>query len=462
MGDLERVLVVDDEAKLRRILVRLMREAGYEVADAGTGTEGVALAEEFRPDVVIMDQNLPDLSGQEATERIVSTRPGVKVLMLTAYGAIDRAVEAMRRGAHDYLTKPFDNDELLLRVARAMESRSLAQQVVRLQEALTGQDPFDRIVGASPELQSVLTLARRVARTDVPVLVEGESGTGKELLVRAIHETSDRAAGPLVAVNCAAVPADLVESEFFGHERGAFTGAGRAHQGRFVQADGGTLFLDEITEMPVELQTKLLRALEEGEVTPVGGARAIPVDVRVMAATNRGAQQAVADGQLREDLYHRLAVVSLRMPPLRERRGDIALLARLFLGRASAEVGASRGLSDEALALLEAYQWPGGVRELANAVRSAAVLCDGDVILPDHLPAAVRGDAGAFQGRAATCESMAVAVGAVERQMIEAALAAEDGNKTRAAARLGITRKTLAAKLAQYAMEQAPPPSTAE
>jgi DNA-binding NtrC family response regulator len=425
-----RVLVVDDEAKLRRILVRLLTEAGYEAREVDTGEQSIAAAEEFEPDVVIMDQNLPGISGQEATEQIVGLIPAVKVLMLTAYGAIDLAVDAMRRGAHDYLTKPFDNEELLLRVARAMDSRRLAREIQTLRKALEERHSFDRFVGGSPALRAVLELARRVARTDVSVLVEGESGTGKE----------------------------LVESEFFGHETGSFTGAGGARTGRFVQASGGTLFLDEITEMPAELQAKLLRALEESVITPIGASAPLPVDVRVVAATNREARVAVSEGALREDLYHRLAVVSLRLPPLREHTADIGLLARHFLARANAEMGRRRQLSPEALSLLEAYQWPGNVRELANAMSSAAIMGDLDAIEVADLPASIQ-DAGAGLGPsdsgepAAMGRTIAEAVGCLERRMIEEALTAERGNKTRAADRLGITRKTLAAKMSQFRLD---------
>ena len=454
-----RVLVVDDEAKIRRILVRMLSDEGFEVADAGTGEKGLALASGFRPDVVLMDQNLPGMSGQEATERLAEQLPGVKVIMITAFGAIDRAVDAMRRGAYDYLTKPFDNDELLLRVQRAMEARRLACEVENLREALGERYSFAQILGEGEALQEAIRMAERAAQSDVSVLVEGESGTGKELLVRAIHHAGPRGAGPFVAVNCAAIPADLVESEFFGHEKGAFTGAGRSRTGRFQQAHGGTLFLDEISEMPAELQAKLLRALEDGEITRVGGDAPVRVDVRVIAATNRVATEAVQDGTLREDLYHRLAVVAVRIPPLRERREDIPLLAGHFLSASSREAGTpARDFSDNALACLVAYAWPGNVRELCNAVQSAAIMAEGRVIrscdLPPTVQAAcdengVKGDLSPSfeQGR-----TLAELVSAVERKAIAEVLAEEGGNRTRTAERLGITRKTLLAKIVHYGL----------
>ncbi len=451
-----RILVVDDEAKIRRILVRMLSDEGYEAVQADTGEKGVEVASEFLPDVVIMDQNLPGMSGQEATGKIVEQVSGTKVIMVTAFGAIDRAVDAMRRGAYDYLTKPFDNDELLLRVRRAMESRRLAREVENLREALGERYAFSRILGKSPALQEAIRVARRTAQSDLSVLVEGESGTGKELLVRAIHQESPRNAGPFVAVNCAAVPAELVESTFFGHEKGAFTGAGALHIGRFEQAHGGTLFLDEISEMPVELQVKLLRALEEGEISRVGGSRGIPVDVRVIAATNRDAREAVQSGVLREDLYHRLAVVSVQMPPLRERRDDIATLTRHFLALAHEETDTpSRELSPEAVGCLRAHDWPGNVRELHNAVPSAAIMAEGDAIRECDLPAAVRGaptDGMTSSGDDVRSPTLAEAVSALERRMVSEALAGEDGNRTRTAERLGITRKTLLAKIALYGL----------
>jgi DNA-binding NtrC family response regulator len=454
-----RVLVVEDEDKLRRVLVRLLADEHYEVAEADTGEKALALVPGFGPDVVVMDQNLPGISGLEAAERIVEQVPGAKVIVVTAFGAIDRAVEAMRRGAHDYLTKPFDNAELLMRVQRAMELRRLACEVADLREALGERCSFERILGKSASLQAVLHLARRAAQSEVSVLVEGESGTGKELLVRAIHHAGSRANGPLVAVNCAAVPGELVESAFFGHAKGAFTGAGEPHTGWFEQAHRGTLFLDEISEMPVGLQAKLLRALEEREITPLGGDAPIQVDVRVIAATNHAAVEAVRSGVLREDLYHRLAVVSIRIPPLRERPDDIPLLARHFLALSGQEARiSSRTFSGEALTCLEAYPWPGNVRELRNAVQSAVLMGEREVIRVCDLPSAVQA---AWAGRGSGPEGVAAphlptlaeAVAAVEQRTIGQVLAEEKGNKTRAAERLGITRKTLLAKMVQYRLQ---------
>lgn len=447
----DRILIVDDEDKIRRILVRLLSEEGYEVAQAGSGEEGLSLAREFVPDVVVMDQNLPGMSGQEATERLVEEVAGVKVVMITAFGAIDRAVDAMHRGAFDYLTKPFDNDDFLMRVLRAVEARQQAHGQEVVESGM--RHAFGGLLGNSLALQRVIRVGRRAAQFDVPVMVEGESGTGKELLVRAIHQHSARHKGPFVPVNCAAVPGDLVESAFFGHEKGSFTGAGAAHMGWFEQANCGTLFLDEISEMPAALQAKLLRALEEKEITRVGGNAPISVDVRLIAATNRDALAAIQSGVLREDLYHRLAVISIRMPSLRERKEDIPLLTRHFL-RLAQEVTGERGtqFSAETMACLVAYDWPGNVRELENAVRSAAIMAEGDVLHVCDLPLVMRQTA--ESGAAAPdIGALADAVELVERKVIAEVLAETNGNKSQAAERLEITRKTLHAKIVQYGLE---------
>ena len=442
---------------MRDVLVRMLSDEGYQVADAASGEKAVVLAESFLPDVVVMDQNLPGISGQEATERIVEQVSGVKVIVITAFGAIERVVEAMRRGAYDYLTKPFDNDELLLRIARATEARDLARKLQTFKEVLGEQYSFARILGESEAMQAAVKAARRAAVSDVPVLVEGESGTGKELLVRAIHGSSARLGSPFVAVNCAAIARDLVESEFFGHEKGAFTGADEQRVGRFEQANGGTLFLDEISEMPTGLQAKLLRALEESEITRVGGRSPIGVDVRVIAATNRSVAEAVETGDLREDLYHRLAVFTVRMPPLRERRDDIPALSHHFLSTFAQEnPDVPGGLSEEALGCLVAHDWPGNVRELRNAVQSAAIMAEGDVIRHCDLPPRVRDVSDVTDGKRPIDDdsesSLAGALSTVERRMIAEALEEEGGNRSRAAIRLGINRKTLISKIAQYGL----------
>lgn len=458
---MQRVLVVEDEATMRSILFRILTERGYEVVAADSGEKGLEFAQEFLPDVVVMDQNLPGISGQNATQKIIEIVPGVKVIMVTAFGEIEKAVNAIRRGAYDYLTKPFDNDEFLLRVQRACEARRLALEVLTLREALDERHSFDRILGNSESLRAALHLARRAAQTEISVLIEGESGTGKEPLARAIHHASSRCNGPFLPVNCAAVPTDIAESQFFGHEKGAFTDAKNTHIGLFEQANGGTLFLDEVAEMPLRLQAKLLRALEDAQITRLGARSAVRINSRVIAATNRVVDDAIRDGLLRQDLYHRLAVVIIHVPPLRERKEDISLLARHFLGNFNDDSTTSPfEFSDDALAALEAYAWPGNIRELRNVVQCAAIMAEGEIIRCCDLPRKVRT---ATDGGPTATElnpsisvdesTLAAATATLERKLIAQALATNNGNRTRSAKRLGINRKTLLSKIVQYGLE---------
>ncbi len=458
---MQRVLVVEDEATMRSILFRILSERGYEVAAADSGERGLEFAQEFLPDVVVMDQNLPGISGQNATQKIIEIVPGVKVIMVTAFGEIEKAVNAIRRGAYDYLTKPFDNDEFLLRVQRACEARRLALEVLTLREALGERHSFDQILGKSESLRAAIHMARRAAQTEISVLIEGESGTGKEPLARAIHHASSRCNGPFLPVNCAAVPTDIAESQFFGHEKGAFTDAKNTHIGLFEQANDGTLFLDEVAEMSLRLQAKLLRALEDGQITRLGARSAVRINSRVIAATNRVVDDAIRDGLLRQDLYHRLAVVVIHVPPLRERKEDISLLARHFLGNFNDESTTSPSeFSDDALAALEAYAWPGNIRELRNVVQGAAIMAEGEIIRCCDLPRKVRT---ASAGAPTTSElnpsisvdepTLAAATATLERKLIAQALATNNGNRTRSAKRLGINRKTLLSKIAQYGLE---------
>lgn len=458
---MQRVLVVEDEATMRSILFRILSERGYEVAAVDSGERGLEFAQEFLPDVVVMDQNLPGISGQNATQKIIEIVPGVKVIMVTAFGEIEKAVDAIRRGAYDYLTKPFDNDEFLLRVQRACEARRLALEVLTLREALGERHSFDQILGKSESLRAAIHMARRAAQTEISVLIEGESGTGKEPLARAIHHASSRCNGPFLPVNCAAVPTDIAESQFFGHEKGAFTDAKNTHIGLFEQANDGTLFLDEVAEMSLRLQAKLLRALEDGQITRLGARSAVRINSRVIAATNRVVDDAIRNGLLRQDLYHRLAVVVIHVPPLRERKEDISLLARHFLGNFNDESTTSPSeFSDDALAALEAYAWPGNIRELRNVVQGAAIMAEGEIIRCCDLPRKVRT---ASAGAPTTSElnpsisvdepTLAAATATLERKLIAQALATNNGNRTRSAKRLGINRKTLLSKIAQYGLE---------
>lgn len=458
---MQRVLVVEDEAPMRSILFRILSERGYQVVEADSGEKGLEFAQDFLPDVVVMDQNLPGMSGQSATQQIIECVPGVKVIMVTAFGEIEKAVDAIRRGAYDYLTKPFDNDEFLLRVQRACEARRLALEVQTLRKALGERHSFDRILGKSESLHAAIHLARRAAQTEVSVLIEGESGTGKEPLARAIHHASSRCTGPFLPVNCAAVPTDIAESQFFGHEKGAFTDAKNTHIGLFEQANDGTLFLDEVAEMPLQIQAKLLRALEDGQITRLGARSPVRINSRVIAATNRVVDDAIKEGLLRQDLYHRLAVVIIHVPPLRERKEDISLLARHLLSNFNDESTTSPSkISDDALAALKAYAWPGNIRELRNVVQGAAIMAEGEIIRRCDLPRKLRN--ASEQGPTTTEfnpsisvdeSTLAAATASLERKLIAQALATNNGNRTRSAKRLGINRKTLLSKIALYGLE---------
>ena len=450
---MDRILVVDDERKIRTILARLLRDEGYEVADADSGPEAMEVAKAFRPDLVLMDLSMPGMDGIEAMAAISESVPGAETIIMTAYGSIESAVEAMRRGALDYLTKPFDNDELLLRIAHLLERKHLRREVDALKEELNRRYAFENIVAVSGEMQTIFEIMQRVSGTDVTVLIEGESGTGKELIVRAIHQHSARSEGPFVPINCAALPLNLIENELFGHEKGAFTDATERYVGKFEQADGGTLFLDEITELPPEAQAKLLRAIQEREITRIGGDRSIPVDVRLVAVTNRNLDALMEEGSFRRDLYFRINVVSIRIPPLRARKEDIPVLVDHFLGLFNERLGTSiSGVSEEVSELFRVYDWPGNVRELENVLQGALVVARDRILHVADLPLRMQtmSQMREEKGRSGTLADM---VERLERRVISEALKAEGGNRTRTAGRLGITRKTLLAKIGAYRLE---------
>ena len=450
---MDRILVVDDERKIRTILARLLRDEGYEVADADSGPEAMEVAKAFRPDLVLMDLSMPGMDGIEAMAAISESVPGAETIIMTAYGSIESAVEAMRRGARDYLTKPFDNDELLLRIAHLLERKHLRREVDALKEELNRRYAFENIVAVSGEMQTIFEIMQRVSGTDVTVLIEGESGTGKELIVRAIHQHSARSEGPFVPINCAALPLNLIENELFGHEKGAFTDATERYVGKFEQADGGTLFLDEITELPPEAQAKLLRAIQEREITRIGGDRSIPVDVRLVAVTNRNLDALMEEGSFRRDLYFRINVVSIRIPPLRARKEDIPVLVDHFLGLFNERLGTSiSGVSEEVSELFRVYDWPGNVRELENVLQGALVVARDRILHVADLPLRMQTMSRTREekGRSETLSEM---VESLERRVISEALKAEGGNRTRTAGRLGITRKTLLAKISAYRLE---------
>jgi len=466
-----RVLIADDEESIRFFLRETLEEAGHEVLEVANGDDAAeALTGDRAFFLAFLDIRMPGPSGLEILDQVQAAGSDVPIVIITAQNTFENAVEAMKRGALDYLVKPFGMAEVLALVEKARRTHALQREVRALRREVAGQTaPGERLVGKSPTLLEIYKTIGRVAASDVPVLITGESGTGKELVARAIHNAGPRAEGPFVAINTAAIPRDLLESELFGHERGAFTGAVQTRSGRFRDAAGGTLFLDEIGDMPVELQAKLLRVLQTGEVTSVGARHAEHVKVRILAATNRDPDEAVAEGQMREDLLYRLRVVPIHMPPLRERPEDVPLLVRHFVQRYGVELsGQPCFLAESTVAKLCKHDWPGNVRELENAVKRALVLAASEVLQPDDFDflgeAETRATGPAGLEEAVTAEAEALLAEAdsdglhaqilerVERPLLEAVLRETDGNQIRAAARLGINRNTLRKKIAELSV----------
>ena len=453
-----RILIVDDDAAFRGSLCEMLEDLGHAVVQAGTADAGIHRLRTEAVDAAIVDLRMPGGDGLSFLRKAADTAQ-VPCIMLTAYASGSNTIEAMRLGAFDHLTKPVARAALVQALDEALQSRQAAStgQDAALQHAAEEGDA-DGAFNDAPELVSSSEAMREVfkriglaAGSDATVLVLGETGTGKELVARALHANSARAAGPFVAVNCAAIPADLMESELFGHVKGAFTGATSDRVGRFREAEGGTLFLDEIGDMPLTTQAKILRALQEREITPVGGTRVVKVNVRIVAATHRDLPAAVAQGRFREDLWYRLQVLPLVLPPLRERLGDIVLLAEHFLRRLGS--GSPLRLSAAAQKCLLAHPWPGNVRELRNAMERAAILCHGAVIEPEHL--GLRAEAAAAAGLDIAWDGpLAAAVAQVEREMIRRALAETAGNRAEAARRLGLSRQQLYRKLAEHGLER--------
>jgi DNA-binding NtrC family response regulator len=442
------ILVVDDERGIRALCSDVLGRAGYDVEAVDTAAGAVAATTRRRFDLVLCDINLPDQDGVSLLPKLLDGDPPPAVLLITAYPSIDTAVRGMKLGARDYIGKPFSPDELRLVVQRALAEDELA----RAHGALTRRLAYGSMIGDSPAMQQLRATIHKVAPSDATVLITGESGTGKELVARALHFAGRRASGAFVPVNCGALVGTLLDSELFGHVRGAFTGADTSKRGLFVAADAGTLFLDEIGELPLELQPKLLRALQDGEVKPVGSTTAIRVDARVVAATNRKLDDGVRAGTFREDLFYRLAVITIDVPPLRARPGDIPLLARHFADQAA--LRAERGrveLTDAALAQLAAQPWPGNVRELENTIERAVILATGDVL--DVADVAGPRALGAATGLATFTGDLVPTLDELERAHILKVLELCDGQKTKAAQLLGINRTTLWKKLRQYGLD---------
>ena len=442
-----KVLLIDDDASLRRVTEYSLHSAGFQVLSAGDGKQGLASFHADHPQVVITDIQMPGMSGYEVLQQIKAARPETVVIVITAYSSVEKAVEAMKQGAYDYLAKPFSRDELVMVVEKAFNLLGLQEENQRLRDQLEHHVDFSHMVGSSDAMQKVFDVVRRVAPTEAGVLITGESGTGKELIARAIHQGGGRSKEPFVAINCAAIPANLLESELFGHVRGAFTDAVRDRAGKFEQADGGTLFLDEVGEMPLELQPKLLRVLQEMEVEPIGG-KIRSVDVRIIAATNQDVELAIEEGRFREDLYYRLAIIPIELPPLRERPDDIPLLIECFLKRFSAE--APIIVSTAAFECLKAYTWPGNVRELQNAIERLVVLNHGDVVEPEHLPAKFCAAPTAKRNRVVELPPEGYSLEALEREVVVQALERNGWNQTRAADFLQIPRHTLIYRMEKY------------
>jgi DNA-binding NtrC family response regulator len=451
MGKKPLILLIDDDQSLRRVIEYSLLENGFAVRPAASGEEGLALFQTETFDVVITDITMPGMSGMEVLEKVRTADPALPVIIITAYGTIESAVSAMKQGAFDYITKPFNRDELRITLDRALKMRRLEKENVRLRAEVIDRNLFNAIVGDSEKIREVIALAGRVAPSDATVLVTGESGTGKELLARGIHFSSGRAEGPFIAVNCAAIPENLIESELFGHVKGAFTGAVRDKEGKFELADGGTLFLDEIGDLRIDLQAKILRALQERTVDRVGGVTQVDLDVRVIAATNRDLERDVREGTFREDLYYRLSVVILHMPPLRERKDDIPLLAQHFLKKFSK--GGTSTLAPDALSLLQSYGWPGNVRELENVIERASVLKRGDSVTVADLPEKLTRVGRSAVDIILNLPDDGISLEEIEKTLIMKALERHKGNQTRAAEYLRITRPTLIYRMEKFGLK---------
>ncbi len=445
------ILLIDDDDSLRRVMEFSLVEAGYRVQAAASGEDGLRLLEKESFDAVITDITMPGMNGMEVLARVHERDERLPVVVITAYGTIESAVLAMKKGAFDYITKPFNRDELRLTLDKALRMRRLEKENAELRAEVTDRYCFESIIGVSEKIKDVLALAGRVAASDASVLITGESGTGKELLAKGIHYNSPRSGGPFVAVNCAAIPENLIESELFGHVKGAFTGAVKDREGKFEAAAGGTLFLDEIGDLRIDLQAKILRALQERQVDRVGGNRPIDLDVRVIAATNKDIERAVKEGGFREDLYYRLSVVTLHMPPLRERRDDIPLLVNHFLKKYN--TGTELRIDAGALSTMKTYGWPGNVRELENVIERASVLKRGNVITLADLPEKLKKEKTEVESIILNLPDEGISLEDLEKNLIIKALEKHKGNQTRAAEYLGITRPTLIYRMEKYGIK---------
>jgi two-component system, NtrC family, response regulator AtoC len=449
---MRRVLVVDDEENLRLVLSTVLKRQGYEVETAASGEEALVLVDTFGPDVILTDVRMPKMGGMDLLATLKAKGNDATVIVMSAYGNVDLALEAIKAGAYDYVQKPFKHEEIILTLRKAEEREALRRENRVLREEIRKEHQFEQILAKSQSMQDIFHTIAKIADYKTTVMISGESGTGKELVARALHKRSARNAGPFVAVNCGAIPENLLESELFGHKKGAFTDASSDRIGLFEQATGGTLFLDEIGELPIALQVKLLRVLQDEMIRKVGDTRDIKVDVRIIAATHRDLSAEVKAGRFREDLYYRLNVLPIAVPPLRSRREDIPLLIDHFLARNNARLGTSiRGVDTEARRILVEYSWPGNVREIENTIERAMVLTEGDLITAADLPERVREARDPVQVQLASGElSIKKTTRIIEETLIRRALAKTRGNRTRAAEVLELSHRALLYKIKDY------------
>lgn len=447
-----KILIADDEAKIRRVLNLLFKEEGYEVKTVENGREVMNILPSFRPDVILLDQQMPVMTGVETLEKIKEILPDQVVIFVTAFGSVSLAVDAVKKGAYDFIEKPFDNDNLLLKVGRAIEHCRMKGEIQTLKKRLS-ENSFS-IIGDNGGLKQVVAQVKRVAETNATVLIHGESGTGKELIARAVHNFSKRAEGPFVAINCGAIPLSLMESELFGHEKGAFTDAKETQTGTFERANGGTLFLDEIGELPMDAQVKLLRVLEERKIRRIGGKKQIPVDVRIVAASNRKLDEEVEKGNFRLDLLYRLNVFTVSIPPLRERKKDIPLLVDFFISKHNKMLNLHvNSITKDAMERIQNYDWPGNVRDLENAIQSSMILATDGVIHSENLPLRVKGyEQAEWNATDKDGESIREINAHVEKEIILEALKKHNYNRTLTCEALQISRKTLFNKMKKYGL----------
>ena len=450
------VLIIDDEPGLRQTVSLILADEGYEVHTASDGEDGLARALEIQPDMILCDVRMPRLTGLEFLEKYRESNGTAMVIVMTAYGGMEMAIQAMKKGAYDYIQKPFSPDQLVLTLKKAEERETLRREVTRLREEVSIDRRYREIVVKSPAMTKALEVAAKVAKHPSPVLITGESGTGKELVARLIHDESDRARGPFIPVNCGAIPENLLESELFGYTKGAFTGADRDKPGLFEAASGGTLLLDEIGDMPVTLQVKLLRVLQESEIRRLGDTRTRSVDVRLVASTNKDLDEEVRMGDFRRDLFYRIAVVPIHLVPLRQRRDEIPLLVHHFIEQYNRKLKLDiRGIETDAMRVLLEYPWPGNVRELENTVERALVLSDGPKITVEDLPQNITSPIVALDNPDLPDDELSVKKHSsiLERRLIKQALERTGGNKTRAADLLELSSRALLYKIREYGLE---------